>query len=666
MRHVFLCVAALFLVATPLIAAERPNFVFIYTDDQRWDALGCVQREQGEKGRFPWLKTPNLDRLAAEGIRFRNAFVVNALCAPSRATYLTGCYGHINGIVNNHTPFAASNVTHATLLRQAGYVTGYVGKWHMGPQRGQRPGFDYSASFVGQGRYVDCPIEVNGKETPSKGWVDDVSTDYAIQFLREHRAKPFALVVGLKAAHGPFDPPTRYKDLYAGEEARVVPNMAIPAIYNRANPAKPAPTTPTVPTNLGYFRCLTAADDNVGRLLKELDALHLTENTMVVYASDNGFYLGEHQLGDKRSAYEESLRIPLLVRYPRLGKKGRIVDQMALNVDLAPTFLDYAGLPIPKTMQGRSWRPLLEEKKDADWRKAFFYCYFYERNFRIPTVTAVRTEQAKLIRYPDHPEWTEVFDLRTDPYEMKNLANDANRADLRRELEAEYDRQKQRIDFRIPDFADDPKPPTSKPGLRAWVLDYRFDKDEGTRVVDATTYGNHGTAHGVPLVAGREGRKARRFDGKGHIDIPKTSSLDPAVDTWSLEITFKAESKSGILLASGGRSQGYAVSLDEGRPVFTVVVGSRMSQVKAQDAVQDWTTVLASASARDGLVLTVNGKPAGRTPLPTMIERTPNDATQIGADLGSQVTEGQPQARFIGWIEMVRIFSGQPESRIKE
>ena len=150
--------------------ATRPNFLFVYTDDQRWDAMSCVQREQGEQARFPWFQTPNMDRLAAEGIRFRNAFVVNSLCAPSRATFLTGCYGHRNGIVNNHTDFPAANVTHATVLRAAGYTTGYIGKWHMGGQSGQRPGFDYSASFVGQGRYFNCPVEVDGQTVASTGW----------------------------------------------------------------------------------------------------------------------------------------------------------------------------------------------------------------------------------------------------------------------------------------------------------------------------------------------------------------------------------------------------------------------------------------------------------------------------------------------------------------
>src|SRR3954453_12384425 len=171
-------------------ADRRPNFLFIYTDDQRWDAMSVVQREQGQQARFPWFQTPNMDRLAAEGVRFRNAFVTLSLCAPSRAAFLTGRYNHLNGVINNHTPFPENSVTHAALLRTAGYTTAYIGKWHMDGQRGQRPGFDYSASFIGQGKYMNCPIEINGKSTPTSGWVDDVLTDYAVDFIKEHREKP--------------------------------------------------------------------------------------------------------------------------------------------------------------------------------------------------------------------------------------------------------------------------------------------------------------------------------------------------------------------------------------------------------------------------------------------------------------------------------------------
>jgi arylsulfatase A-like enzyme len=471
--------AALSLLATlggmhaQAVGADRPNFLFIYTDDQRWDALGVVQREQGERARFPWFQTPNLDRLASEGVRFRNAFVTESLCAPSRAVFLTGRYNHLNGVANNHTPFPAANIplTWSSHLREAGYSTGYIGKFHHDQQRGNRPGFDYSASFIGQGRYTDCPFEVNGQTQETTGWVDDVSTDFAVEFLTKNREKPFALVVGFKATHGPFQPPPRLTDKYEGKEARPVPNLGIPAAYAGkftggkkadAKPKKKKAADSAKPkaggSNMlrGYFGCLAAVDENVGKLLTKLDELKLADDTVVIFSSDNGYYLGEHNLGDKRSAYEESMRIPLLVRYPKLGDKarGKTVDSLALNLDLAPTLCDLAGLKVPGTMQGRSWRPLLEGNSPADWRKAFFYEYFYERNYAIPTVLAVRTETAKLIKYPGHDDWNELYNLSADPYETKNLIHDPADKELLTKMQAEFDRQAKAVDFRIPEYAD--------------------------------------------------------------------------------------------------------------------------------------------------------------------------------------------------------------------
>jgi arylsulfatase A-like enzyme len=438
-------------------ADRKPNFVYVFTDDQRWDALGVVQKEQGEKGRFPWLKTPHLDRLAGEGLRFRNAFVVNSLCAPSRASLVTGQYGHVNGVTNNHSPHPEGNLSVAALLRPAGYVSGYFGKWHHGSQSGKRPGFDTSASFVGQGVYFDCPIEVDGVKTPSQGFVDDVTTEYAANFIKANKDKPFLMILGFKTCHGPFTPPPRNAKDYEGALARNVPNYGLPAIYAPAGPngAKGKMTdAKEVPTNLGMFRGINSVDDNVGRLLKVLDDLELTEDTVFVFSSDNGYYLGEHNLGDKRTAYEESLRIPMLVRYPRGVKAGRTDDRMVLNIDPAATFLDLAGQPVPAAMQGRSWKPLMEGREDAAWRDSFFYCYFYEKGFNAPLTTAVRTADAKLIKYPGHEGWTEVFDLKADPYEVKNLAGDPAYADLRQKLEAEYAKQAKAIGFAVPEFAD--------------------------------------------------------------------------------------------------------------------------------------------------------------------------------------------------------------------
>lgn len=448
--------------AFPSRAAERkPNFLFVYTDDQRWDSMSVVQREQGERARFPWFQTPNMDRLAAEGVRFRNAFVTLSLCAPSRATFLTGRYNHVNGVVNNHTPFPEDSVTHASLLRQAGYATAYIGKWHMGGQRGQRPGFDYSASFIGQGKYIDCPFEINGKPTPTTGWVDDVSTDFAIEFMKKHRDQPFSVVVGFKSCHGPTTPPDRATNRFANAKARAVPNMTVPAIYRVGEVPKPAarraPSSPDdVKINLNYFRCVSAADDNLGRLLKTLDDLGLANDTVVIFTSDNGFYNGEHMLGDKRSAYDESLRIPFLVRYPKKFPKGTVRDEMVLNIDVAPTFLDLAGAKIPSEMQGKSWATVANGKKTS-WRESFLAEYFYERNFDgTPTLVALRTTNAKLITYPGHDEWTEVFDLANDPYETNNLAADPKHKELLAKLSAEMEQQKKAVQYNVPPDSDKP------------------------------------------------------------------------------------------------------------------------------------------------------------------------------------------------------------------
>jgi arylsulfatase A-like enzyme len=676
MRHpTFLIVLALSLaylgkVAPSLVAAERPNFIFIYTDDQRWDALGCVQREQGEQARFPWLKSPNLDRLASEGIRFRNAFVVTALCAPSRAAFLTGRYGHLNGIIDNHSPFNEKSVTHASLMRAAGYQTAYVGKWHMGSQNGQRPGFDFSASFIGQGIYFDCPIEVNGVKTESKGWVDDVSTDYAIDFITKSKDKPFSLVLGYKTCHGPFTPPPRTESLYTDAEGRAVPNLNKTAIYRQnaatQNPTKPsaAPGQP-VKTNIGMFRGLHAIDENVGRLLATLDQLGLTENTVVVYSSDNGYYLGEHGLGDKRSAYEESIRVPMLIRYPKLIKPNRTIDEMVLNIDLAPTWLELAGLPVPAEMQGRSWKPLLSEtQSDKPWRSSFLYNYFLERGFQVPTIAAVRTTSAKLVKYPGHEEWTEMFDLQKDPYEINNIYNDPNHLELRKKLEAEYEQQVAATGYRIPDFADEKKPaaPVVSSGPREFingvVLQYRFTKDEGQRTLDESPFKNHGRIVGTKLSAGQQGKAARQFDGKGHIEVPVSSSLDPSRTPFSITASVKAEAD-GVILARGGQSLGYALYIADGKPTFAYRTLSGITTIASpKTCIGEWSTVKARVSDKKTLILEVNEEQVAEAPLKDLIPRNPNDGLQIGADLGSFVL-GEERPNFRGAIESISMQMGK-------
>jgi arylsulfatase A-like enzyme len=440
------------LACAPLLQAadRKPNFLFIITDDQRWDAMGVVQREQGERARFPWFETPGMDRLAAGGIRFRNAFVTLSLCSPSRAAFLTGRYNHLNGVIYNHTPFPEDSVTHATLLGAAGYETAYFGKWHMGMQRGQRPGFGHSASFVGQGNYIDCAFEIDGVATPTKGWVDDVSTDFAIEWMKRKSAGSFSMVVGFKSPHTPRggkNLPERLRNLYEGETSREVPNSRTKAIYHAGKgDGGELGGLSANSVHLDYLRHVKGADENLGRLLDALDELGIADDTVVVYTSDNGYFLGEHGLGDKRALYEESLRIPMLIRYPKLFGKGKVIDEMVLNIDLAPTFLDLAGLTVPAEMQGASWKELAAGRRPENWRKSFLSEYFREAG-DTPTCVGLRTADSKLVKYTDHPEWTEVFGLAADPYEVKNLAADPAAA---AELASELDFQLKAMKYELP------------------------------------------------------------------------------------------------------------------------------------------------------------------------------------------------------------------------
>ena len=462
LRRDVLSSLAMFILPAAMAADERPNFIFIITDDQRWDALGVVQNEQGERARFPWFQTPNMDRIAAQGIRFRNAFVTMSLCSPSRAAFLTGTYNHVNGVLNNTTPFPKKNVTYASLMRDAGYDTGFFGKFHHGTQNGPRPGFDYNATFIGQGVYRDCPFEVNGVMTPSKGWVEDVIIDHAIKYLKMERQKPFSMFIGFKTPHEPTLPPVRAEKRFKDETARVVPNLTTPSVFRlsqkdatRKKLAEAAIRDGGgVKVKLNWFRCLSAVDDGLGKLLVTLDDLKLSDNTVLVFTSDNGYYLGEHCLGDKRSAYEESLRIPMLVRYPKRFPKGAVRDEMVLNTDIAPTFLELAGIPVPAHMQGRSMVPLLTGVA-AGWRNSFLAEYFIEREYpNTPTLLAVRTSNAKLVKYPGHDEWTELFDLSKDPYETRNLASDPTHARLLAEMGAEMERLSKELAYRVPPQAD--------------------------------------------------------------------------------------------------------------------------------------------------------------------------------------------------------------------
>jgi len=442
---------------------SRPNIVVILTDDQRWDAMSCAGH--------PFVRTPNIDRIAAEGARFVNAFVTTSLCSPSRACFLTGAYAHTHGVRTNEANDFDPRLHHfPQLLRDAGYETAFIGKWHMKPDASPRPGFDYWLSFRGQGTYNAPQLNENGRDFQARGYMTDLLTEHAVNWLREPRKRPFCLYLSHKAVHGPFTPAPRHQGLYrdvqmekpasfdddfAGKPRWMRASMMRGARREEwlANKDKPVPDAippgewnPRDQARLNYFRTLAAVDDGVGQVLATLERLGVLDSTIVVFAGDNGYFHGEHRRGDKRLMYEESLRIPLLLRYPALARAGSAPEAMILNIDLAPTILDIAGAPVPGYMQGRSFKPLLEGGAYRP-RASFLYEYWQEAWLPgIPTILGVRSERWKYIAHPEIDDIDELYDLDNDPHEMRNLALDPLYAPQLEVMKRELERLKRETD----------------------------------------------------------------------------------------------------------------------------------------------------------------------------------------------------------------------------
>ena len=436
--------SALALLAAVPLGAEpprRPDIVVVLVDDLRWDEID-----------YPFVSVPHVLRLAREGARFTNAFVTSPLCSPSRASFLTGQYAHRHGITDNTDRSARSHqlVTFPRLLRDAGYVTAFVGKWHMGVDDTPRPGFDHWVSVQGQGRYLDAEFNVDGRRLARTGYFTDVLNQYALDFLRRDHGRPFLLYVSHKAVHPDltqnadgsvnladaerFVPARRHQALYAGAAIPHRPNHARPPVDKPAL-LRPIPGLP--PLGAGTvtadekirdrLRVLAAVDDGLGQILELLAARGTLDDTLIVFTSDEGYFYGEHGLSvERRLAYEESARIPLLMRYPRLIAAGTIVDPLTLGIDLAPTLLALGRAPVPAEMQGRSLVPLLRGDRVA-WRDDFLIEHFSDKVFpRLAGMgyRAVRTGSWKYIQYSELAGMDELYDLRADPYEMANRIED--------------------------------------------------------------------------------------------------------------------------------------------------------------------------------------------------------------------------------------------------
>lgn len=451
----------------------RPNIVFIMSDDHAAHAVSAYGSKVNE--------TPHIDRIAAAGMRLDNCFCTNSLCAPSRATILTGTHNHVNGVQTLSTEFDARQPVFPGLLRDAGYQTALVGKWHLGHGGVHDPrGFDYWNVFPDQGRYHDPEMIEMGRRYVHHGYAVDIVTDLSLAWLgRRDPARPFCLMIQHKAPHRNWQVDDKHAHMYDGQDI-VVPETYFDDYSGRASAARAATMRVAehlresdlkglLPPGLtkdqqalwkyqryikDYLRCVASVDDNVGRVLDWLDDRGLAEDTAVVYTSDQGFFLGDHGWYDKRFMYEESLRMPFLIRYPREVAPGSAADALAMNVDFAQTFLDYAGVPAHPRMQGRSLRPVLAGRTPDDWRRAVYYRYWEhdDGNHHVRAHYGVRTSAHKLIFYYSDgmglpgtsdrvfdPEW-ELFDLKNDPWELASVYDDPAYAGVRAELLAELAR----------------------------------------------------------------------------------------------------------------------------------------------------------------------------------------------------------------------------------
>ena len=456
---------------------SRPNMLFIMTDDHAAHALSCYGSRINQ--------TPNLDRIADEGMRFDNCFCTNSLCEPSRAAILTGTYNHINGVttIGAHIDNRQENV--AKVLQRHGYQTAVIGKWHLGQGPAHWPtGFDEWNILQGQGPYFDPEMVHNGEKAQYKGYTTDLVTDLSLDWLKERdQDQPFFLMYHHKAPHRPWDPDDQHAQLYEHEDipvpetfdddyseraqAAAEARMRVADHLNERDLKQPIPEglTPAEEKHWkyqryikDYLRCVASVDDNVGRVLDYLDEEGLTENTLVIYTSDQGFFLGDHGWYDKRFMYEESLRMPFIARYPKEIKAGSACGEIINNVDFAATWLDLAGIEAPARFQGRSFRPLLQGQTPDDWPQSVYYRYWMHlAHHYVAAHYGVRTQRYKLIYYYGDgmgqpgalderkaPEW-ELFDLEKDPRELHSVYHNPEYADVVAELRGELRRLQNEI-----------------------------------------------------------------------------------------------------------------------------------------------------------------------------------------------------------------------------
>ncbi|MHC4878787.1 MAG: sulfatase family protein [Planctomycetota bacterium] len=433
---------------------KQPNIVFILIDDLRYDTFSFMQH--------PFVQTPHIDSLATGGLQFTNAFVTTSLCSPSRASFLTGQYMHNHKVVDNADLMREGTVTFPQLLQKADYSTAFIGKWHMGGSSdAPRPGFDHWVSFRGQGTYApdNQKLNINGKLVDRSKYMTDELTDYSVEWLAEQSPdQPFMLYLSHKGVHGLYDPAPRHHDRYKDKTFPRPPTMAarpdvsgIPMwVQDQRNswhgvefPYHGRAKQSIAEMYRHYCEMILSIDDSVGRVMTALKNTGAAENTLVIFTSDGGHLWGEHGLIDKRCAYEESIRIPMLAHWPAGISAGTRCDGIVANIDVAPTLLELAGLDVPAWIDGRSFRRLLADPATLDkWSPTLLYEYYWEPSFpQTPTTFALRRDRYKLIQYHGIWDTDELFDLEADPHESANLINSPTHQKLVNEMRRQLHQQ---------------------------------------------------------------------------------------------------------------------------------------------------------------------------------------------------------------------------------
>jgi len=652
---------------------RRPNVVFFLIDDLKWNVLSCMGH--------PFIKTPNIDRIATEGALFRNAFVNISLCSPSRACFLTGCEPQRTGVYGNEGEELDHRVpTIGTVLQEAGYHTGYVGKWHQGPMSDPRPGWDYWLSFKGQGVHFDPTLNENGTELKREGYMSDILTEYAVGFLKQKREpnQPFCLYFGHKAVHGPFLPAPRHEGSLDGtalpEPANWNDDLEDKPWWQRANIVRGArkeqweknedmPVPDKLPDRewnpaigRAQFEMIAAVDESIGAVLKQLESMGELDNTIVAFSSDNGYFHGEHRRGDKRLHYEESIRIPMLVRYPPMIKAGSEITPMTLNIDLCPTILDLCGAPLPEVQAGRSWRPLLENPaaKPDGWREDFLYQYFEEGWMPgLPDIQGVRTERYKFVRSPEYPKDREFYDLQTDPFELTNLAGTVAVAELEAKLEARLDQYL--AEAEATKLPPPPPPPPQEPKMLLWYQ----AQGPGGSLNDRSGNERHGQAKDIEF-GEVEGHNARIFTGKATIALDPKNSPPIQNSPFYVRVICRPTEADCVILSQGGQTNGYSLELVGGKPVFYIRSGGAPFEVTGPAVVTGGWHELTGYLASDGsLNMRVDIKDVAKLDQARPVRALPNEGLTIGADAGSRVGVGEARP-FVGAISDLEIGTGDP------